>query len=256
MSNLFVKVFRDKVEEIMPVTFDFANLNSGDVGKRLTIEQDGSGGGFKIVAATDVDFDGSYSSLSGTPSFHPVATSGDYNDLGNLPTLFDGDYSNLTNVPTFFDGQWSSIQNKPGLIELPTGTPAEGSIAVFQAGVSGGPGQWVLRQRHELESIYSYAPTSTGASIDMSSGPALAATTVILEPNASTAANFSVQISNSTVEEGRIVRWHFSHSAPTSLETIFLQAGSINGLGQIELKRNATVSLQCINKSSGKFIVV
>jgi len=66
-------------------------------------------------------FDGAYSSLSGIPTtFAPsahthtvseitdfpvlatVATSGSYNDLLNLPVLFDGSYTSLSNIPTTF----------------------------------------------------------------------------------------------------------------------------------------------------------
>jgi hypothetical protein len=66
-------------------------------------------------------FDGAYSSLSGIPTtFAPsahthtvseitdfpvlatVATSGSYNDLLNLPVLFDGSYTSLTNIPATF----------------------------------------------------------------------------------------------------------------------------------------------------------
>ena len=37
-------------------------------------------------------FDGTWTSLTGKPSFATVATSGSYNDLANRPTLFDGSH--------------------------------------------------------------------------------------------------------------------------------------------------------------------
>ena len=43
-----------------------------------------------------------YANLTGTPTFATVATSGSYNDLSNLPALFDGSYTSLTNVPATF----------------------------------------------------------------------------------------------------------------------------------------------------------
>lgn len=43
-----------------------------------------------------------YSNLTGTPNLATVATSGSYNDLSNLPTLFDGSYTSLTNIPATF----------------------------------------------------------------------------------------------------------------------------------------------------------
>jgi len=41
-----------------------------------------------------------------------VATSNDYNDLSNLPTLFSGDYNDLTNKPVLTP-DWADITNKP-----------------------------------------------------------------------------------------------------------------------------------------------
>lgn len=42
-----------------------------------------------------------------------VATTGDYNDLLNLPTLFSGDYNDLTNKPALFSGDYADLTNKP-----------------------------------------------------------------------------------------------------------------------------------------------
>jgi uncharacterized protein (TIGR02145 family) len=49
-------------------------------------------------------FDGTWSSLTGKPSFATVATSGSYNDLLNRPTLFDGSWSSITAKPTTIAG--------------------------------------------------------------------------------------------------------------------------------------------------------
>ena len=49
-------------------------------------------------------FDGTWSSLTGKPSFATVATSGSYNDLLNRPTLFNGSWSNITSKPTTISG--------------------------------------------------------------------------------------------------------------------------------------------------------
>lgn len=43
-----------------------------------------------------------YSDLTGTPSLAAVATSGDYDDLDNLPSLFDGAYASLSGIPSTF----------------------------------------------------------------------------------------------------------------------------------------------------------
>jgi hypothetical protein len=53
--------------------------------KRLFVHDGTTAGGTEI---------GSLSSLA------TVATSGSYNDLNNLPTLFSGSYNDLTNTPT------------------------------------------------------------------------------------------------------------------------------------------------------------
>lgn len=44
-----------------------------------------------------------------------VATTGDYNDLLNLPTLFSGNYNDLTNKPTLFSGSYGDLTDKPAL---------------------------------------------------------------------------------------------------------------------------------------------
>jgi uncharacterized protein (TIGR02145 family) len=49
-------------------------------------------------------FDGSWTSMTGKPSFANVATSGSYNDLLNRPTLFDGTWTSITAKPTYLTG--------------------------------------------------------------------------------------------------------------------------------------------------------
>ena len=76
----------------------------------------GSGGG-----VTDYDnltnlptlFDGEYSSLSNRPTLFD----GEYASLSNAPSLFDGDYSSLTNQPTLFDETYDSLTGKPALFD-------------------------------------------------------------------------------------------------------------------------------------------
>lgn len=46
-----------------------------------------------------------------------VATSGDYDDLLNKPTLFDGNYNSLSNKPTLFNGQYDNLSGKPTLFD-------------------------------------------------------------------------------------------------------------------------------------------
>ena len=56
-------------------------------------------------------FDGQYSSLEGTPDI-PSDVS-DLTDTEGL--LFDGDYESLSNLPELFDGDYESLENKPEL---------------------------------------------------------------------------------------------------------------------------------------------
>ena len=63
-----------------------------------------AGGNLSYNAATGefsvTTFSGAYGDLTGAPTLATVATSGSYNDLSNLPTLFSGAYADLTGKPT------------------------------------------------------------------------------------------------------------------------------------------------------------
>jgi hypothetical protein len=63
-------------------------------------------------------FDGTWSSLSGKPTFSAVATSGQYNDLSGKPTIFDGTWSSLSGKPTFSTVATSGLYSD--LLGLPT----------------------------------------------------------------------------------------------------------------------------------------
>jgi hypothetical protein len=56
-------------------------------------------------------FDGAYNSLTGKPTLF----SGNYNDLSNKPTLFSGDYDDLSDKPTLFSGDYDDLTHKPTL---------------------------------------------------------------------------------------------------------------------------------------------
>ena len=62
-----------------------------------------------------------------------VATSGSYNDLANLPTLFSGAYNDLTGKPTLFSGAYADLTGKPTLFSGAyadlTGKPTLGTAA-------------------------------------------------------------------------------------------------------------------------------
>ena len=63
-----------------------------------------AGGNLSYNSATGefsvTTFSGLYGDLTGAPTLATVATSGSYNDLSNLPTLFSGAYADLTGKPT------------------------------------------------------------------------------------------------------------------------------------------------------------
>lgn len=48
-----------------------------------------------------------------TSGFHSVATSGDYDDLKDKPSLFSGSYNDLTDKPSLFSGDYQDLSNKP-----------------------------------------------------------------------------------------------------------------------------------------------
>ena len=76
---------------------------------------------------------GAYADLSGTPTLAAVATSNDYNDLTNLPTLFSGAYADLTGLPTLFSGAYADLTGLPTLFSGAyadlTGKPTLGTAA-------------------------------------------------------------------------------------------------------------------------------
>jgi cytoskeletal protein CcmA (bactofilin family) len=67
-----------------------------------------------------------------------VATSGSYNDLGNLPTLFSGAYADLTGKPSLFSGAYADLTGKPTLFSGAygdlSGAPTLGTAAAAATG--------------------------------------------------------------------------------------------------------------------------
>jgi hypothetical protein len=80
-----------------------------------------------IYQLTSSAFSGSYLDLTNKPTFANVATTGDYNDLLNLPTLFSGSYNDLTDVPTGggggggdFSGSYNDLTDVPTFATVAT----------------------------------------------------------------------------------------------------------------------------------------
>ena len=85
----------------------------------ITASSGGSGGSVNdelitLTAGSGLSGGGSFTLNQATPStinfsVDPI----NYQDLNNLPVLFDGDYNSLANLPTLFDGDYNSLINTP-----------------------------------------------------------------------------------------------------------------------------------------------
>ena len=72
-----------------------------------------------------------YTDLSGTPTLATVATSGDYDDLTNKPTLFDGAYSSLSGIPSTFT---PSSHNLTSHSDVSTSLTTDGNFLKYSGG--------------------------------------------------------------------------------------------------------------------------
>ena len=257
MSNLFVKVFRDKVEEILPVTFSLSGLNEAQDGYALTLtaESDGSFTVSPMPAAAG--FSGSWNDLTDKPTLF----SGNYGDLANLPTLFDGSYNSLSNLPSLasiaFSGDWVDINNKPALIEL-SGTPTDGDIAVYDSTANNGAGGWELRREAagELERIETL-DIGSGATFRFDQGPMATASTILVVTSEDNRTEVTFGISSGTVAEGRTFRLHFSGDTAANVQEIKVSVqGTINGENHYVMTRYQTIELLCVSAVGNKFIIL
>lgn len=66
-----------------------------------------------------------------TSDLSTVATSGDYNDLNNKPSLFSGDYNDLSNKPSLFSGNYNDLTDKPTIPTITTDTVKVPVIEIF-----------------------------------------------------------------------------------------------------------------------------
>ena len=258
MSNLFVKVFREKVEELMPVKFELDNLDPAMDGYTLSIMHMSADGSY-VISPTPVNtgFSGDYNDLFNKPSFAAVAISGDYADLINSPALFSGSWNDLSDKPALFDGQWNSIQAKPALIELGAATPEDGDIAVYDSNANDGNGGWVLRNeaQGELERIEELEITSSGQVFAFDSGPAAKASTILMKTMITGQSAVEFFIGTGTVDVGRIIRFHFLRVTVSEVETIKIKVtGDINGQPDYAMVRNQTVELLCT--SPNEYIIL
>ena len=257
MSNLFVKVFREKVEELMPVEFQLDGLDPAMDGYTLSIMYMSANQSY-VVSPTPVNtgFSGDYNDLFNKPSLASVATSGDYADLINSPSLFSGSWNDLSDKPALFDGQWNSIQAKPALIELGAASPEDGDIAVYDSAANDGNGGWVLRNeaQGELERIEELEITSSGQTFDFSSGSAAKGSTILMK-SMITQTTVEFNIASNSVPPGRIFRLHFSRVTASAVQTMTINVpGDINGLPSYDMVRNQTVELLCT--SPNEYIIL
>lgn len=94
-------------------------LTAGDVSGLAAIATSGS---YNDLSDLPTLFGGSYNDLSDKPSLF----SGAYADLSGKPTLFSGDYNDLTNKPVLFSGAYADLSGSPTL-----GTAAAASTTDF-----------------------------------------------------------------------------------------------------------------------------
>jgi hypothetical protein len=114
---------------------DNTNWNTGDAYPAGTLTwdmdnglrlHDGNTSGGNSVGGSS--FSGSYTDLTDKPSLATVATSGNYYDLSNTPTLFSGEYNALTGKPTLFSGDYDDLTDKPTIrIAVATGSGPGGN---------------------------------------------------------------------------------------------------------------------------------
>lgn len=257
MSNLFVKVFRDKVEEILPVTFSLSDLSADQDGYALTLTAETNGSFTVSPMPAPAGFSGSWNDLADKPTLF----SGNYDDLANLPTLFDGSYNSLSDLPSLasiaFTGEWADIENKPALIEL-SGTPQDGDIAVYDATANNNAGGWTLRREAagELEKIEVLTIQTNRGSFDFGDGPMATASTILVTTSLNQA-EVEFLIQGSSVAEGRTFRLHFFGDAPSIVQGIKVSvSGTINGENHYVMKRHQTIELLCISRVNNKFIIL
>ena len=86
-----------------------------------------------ISATGSINYNSGTGVISYTaPTLATVATSGSYNDLSNLPSLFSGAYADLTGKPTLFSGAYADLTGKPTL-----GTAAAAATTDFATAAQG-----------------------------------------------------------------------------------------------------------------------
>lgn len=94
--------------------YEFMNVN-------VHLNTGGSGSRGTVVGVATVH---QLASKANSADLATVATSGDYNDLTNKPTLFSGDYDDLSNKPTLFSGNYNDLTNKPTIPVVPSNVSA------------------------------------------------------------------------------------------------------------------------------------
>lgn len=105
MANRIPLVFdttQNKIKELP--TGDNLNMSSSSINDAINITALGTVSA-NTVSTVNLNIGGNPVAL--------VAKTNSYNDLSNLPTLFDGDYNSLTNKPSALSADWANITSKP-----------------------------------------------------------------------------------------------------------------------------------------------
>ena len=93
-------------------------LSTNDFNNELKNKLDGIAEGAEVNVQSDWNATSGDALILNKPSLATVATSGNYNDLTNKPTLFSGNYNDLTNKPTLFSGDYNDLSNKPTIPDI------------------------------------------------------------------------------------------------------------------------------------------
>jgi len=94
---------------------DVFSGNYNDLSNKPNLSTVATSGGYNDLLNLPTLFSGNYNDLSNLPNLSTVATSGAYADLTGKPTLFSGAYVDLTGKPNLFSGNYNDLSNKPSL---------------------------------------------------------------------------------------------------------------------------------------------
>jgi hypothetical protein len=120
-GTYFIKVETDPTGGTAYTISGTSQLLSVPYALHAKTAENGFSGNYNDLMNLPVLFDGTWTQILGKPSFATVATSGSYNDLTNRPSLFDGSWASLSGKPSFTNvatsGSYNDLINRPALFD-------------------------------------------------------------------------------------------------------------------------------------------